>query len=136
MYEASDAEAVVRLHLEQEARLGREFDLPNLLSEPVLAAVVGETDGVITHCVFLEAEVEACALANAPLPTHELDGALELLTPVVQKYNIGMVRAFVPRGLVKVGQRGRKAPITRILEHAGFTQDNDSLVQFFRRMSA
>ena len=66
-YEDTDYEAVCLLHAQMEDKVGRQLDLPNPGERPVLICVVGETDGVITHAVFAEAEVEICAVGPNPL---------------------------------------------------------------------
>lgn len=113
-----------------EKRVGQALDLPNLDQRPVIATVVGETDGVVTHGLFLEAEVEVCAIGANPLPAKELKGAVDLLMPVLRHYQIRIARAFVPTALIE-GKRGRLGAVGRILDKMGFTKETNAM-QFFK----
>lgn len=133
LYKESDQEAVLALHAKMEERIGRKMDLPDLLSEPVICAVVREEHGVIAHCIFLEAEVEACAIGEKPLSPMDLKEAVaQYLLPIAKHYKLRIVRAFVPATLLIGRRNGRPGPIPRILKKIGFKQENDTLVQFYR----
>lgn len=129
-YEARDEAAVLVLHAQMEKRIGCELDLPPLDQRPVIATVVGETNGVVTHGLFLEAEVEVCAIGANPLPAKEIRGAVELLMPILEHYKIRIARAFVPTSMVE-GKRGRRGAVGRILDKMGFTQEENAF-QFFK----
>lgn len=127
-----DVEAVAALHRAMELRLGRKMDLPDLSREPIFAAVVREADGVVTHCLFLEAEAEACALGEEPLTARDAQQAVnEFLLPAANKYGLRIVRAFVPAKLL-LGKKQRPGPVPRLLNKLGFTKEDYSMVQFFR----
>jgi hypothetical protein len=132
-----DREAVIALHQRMELRVGRPIDLPELSEEPVIAAVVNEVDGQIKHCIFLEAEVEACAVGEEPLPAELVRQAIdEYLMPQVQAYKIRIVRAFVPAMLIAGKRADRLGAVPRLLQKLGFTREDSSMVQFFRWLAA
>lgn len=131
---ARDEVAARRLHADLEAMAGRKLDRPDLLGKPVLITVLGETDGVVTHGFYLEAEIEACAMGAAPLASRELAAVINLfLLPVAQQYGIRIARCFVPSALIEGPRLGeRKRPLHRLLERMGFTLEQGKVSQFYR----
>lgn len=131
-YEPRDEAAVKALHAEMEAKIGRKLDLPDLDKQPVLVCQVGETNGVVTHGVFAEAEVEVCAIGINPLSAKEMKPAIKRLTEVAQGYNLHIARCYVPVQLLEPNKRGRKSAISRMLGKIGFTEETGELKQFFK----
>lgn len=129
-----DPEAVSRLHHAMEKRLGCQLDQPDLGKAPVIAAIVREAkDGEITHCLFLEAEVEACLLAETPAPLAEMKRAVdEMLLPILAGYKIRLARSFAPTAALASRRNGKSTPVERILRRLGFTKEDASIQQFFR----
>jgi hypothetical protein len=116
-----------------EEKVGTKLDLPDLLSEPVLVALVGETDGVVTHGLFAEAEIEVCAIGSNPLPPSQMRDAEAYILSVCDRFKIRMVRAFVPTSLVPNENSRKPGALERILKNMGFTRESESLVtQFYR----
>lgn len=140
LYEPKDSEAVLELHAQLEERVGRKLPLPNLMSDPVLVALVGEIDGKVTHGVFLELEAEVCAIGPNAMAPSEMPEAVAYLESVLDRFKIRIVRAFVPRQMVatrNTAVRGRiinkKPALKRLLEKLGFVQEDDSRIsQFYR----
>lgn len=131
--EPRDEAALRELHAEMERRLGAKLDLPNLFEEPVVACIVGETNGIVTHGVFGEAEVEICAIGVNPLAPREALEAETYLLSLLDRFRIRMVRAFVPTPFLKRRKRGRKAPVERLLVAMGFRREQTRFVtQFYR----
>lgn len=130
-FEEKDREAVAAIHAQMENRIGRKLDLPDLLEEPVIVAVVCETDGVITDAIFAEAEAEICAASSTILSPEKLQGAIDLMTPVLKGYRLQIARAFVPTHLLQK-RKARPAAIERLLNAIGFTKENESVTQFFK----
>lgn len=128
---ARDAEAVAQLHAQMEQRIGTKLDLPVLDERPIIATVVGETDGVVSHCIFLEAEVEVCSASPNVLTAKDAQGAVEMLMPVLDMYRIRIARAFIP-SLMLEAKGKRKSPLARTMDKLGFTRENASVSQFFR----
>lgn len=127
-----DVQAVADLHREQELRLGQKMDQPDIGVAPVIVSVVREVEGRVTHCIFLEAEAEACALGSEPLTSEEAQEAVrDFLLPVAKKYKLRIVRSFMPEGLVS-GKQGRLGPVARLLGKLGFTREDGHVVQFFK----
>jgi len=128
-----DREAVLRLHHQMEERVGRKLDLPDLgKGRPVIATVVRECNGELTHGMFLEVEAEACVIGGKPLPRTEAKRAEELLLPVLKFYDIRIVRSFIPSKLLVPNQEGRPAPIGRLAKAMQFTDDSENMRHFFR----
>lgn len=127
-----DEQAVKELHSQMEDRIGRKMDLPELDRRPVIATVIGETNGRITHGVFAEVEAEICAIGPNVLPAKEARGAENLLLPVLNYYDLRIARSFVPAAMLTPGRNGRPAAMARMLEGMNFTQENESMKQFFR----
>lgn len=145
-----DCVSVQKLHAEMENKVGRKLDLPDLMSEPVIACAVGEIGGKVTHAIFLEAQIECCSASPNPLPAEDLKAAMELLLPIAQGYKIQIARCFVPTVLIQK-QRSRwdefviwmrvtlglkvspdrPMPIERTLDAVGFTKENESIQQFY-----
>lgn len=124
---------VVRLHGEMEAKLGSHVDLPTPDQRPVLITIVGETDGKITHGIFLEATVECCAIGTQVLPAKDLMNAIEQhLLPTARMYKIRMARAWVPKVMIDGKINERKKPLERILERCGFELENGLFACFTR----
>jgi hypothetical protein len=128
----TDYEAVVILHKKMQERVGRDFDMPHPNQRPVLLCMVGETDGVITHVVYGEAEMEICAMGEDPMPAEELAPVVARFHEVAQKFALRIARAFVPRSMIQKAN-GRPSAIARILKSntEQFHQDSDALVPFF-----
>jgi len=118
------------LHDELEKRAGRELDRPDLMREPVLAAVVGRVKGNIKHVIFIEAEAEVQASSANVLTPQELAVPVGMLMEVIQAYRLRVVRAFVPTQMLKL-RKGRKAAIARMLERIGFVQEDPTLISQF-----
>lgn len=138
-YEPSDKEAVIQLHREMEARLGRKMDLPDLDLQPILIAQVGLVDGVVKYCVYLEAEVEACVAGCSPLSAKQLAPAVARLKAVADSYRIRIVRCFVPQSMLSsrperewVEKPWRPTPLERTLKALGLKREDKSMAQFFR----
>lgn len=134
-YRPEDREQVLAHHAEQERMVGRKMDLPDLWERPVLRAIVFEEDGVISNYVFLEATAEVCAGGMKALPRWQWDAAEELLLQTLGKYEIRMVRAFVPSALVEQKEvlgKKKDSPIARMLKRMNFLRQDDSFAQFFR----
>lgn len=130
-YEERDKEAVETIHAQMENRVGRKLDLPDLFEEPVIVAVVLEIDGVVTDCIFAEAEAEVCATSSTVLSPEKLQGAIDLMMPVLKGYRLQIARAFVPTRLL-TQRKNRPAAIERLLNAIGFTKENESVTQFFK----
>lgn len=128
----TDMEAVTALHGQMEKRLGRNMDLPELDRRPVIASVVGETNGLITHGVFAEVEAEICAIGPNILPASEARGAEHLLLPALRYYDLRIARCYVPSAMLTAGKRGRPAAMARMLKGMNFTQENETMKQWFR----
>jgi len=145
-----DTEAVKDLHCAMERKVGRKLDLPDLMSEPVIASIVGETKDEITHAIFIEAQIECCSASANPLTAEDLKAAIEMLMPVAQGYNIQIARCFVPTSVINnsktrwqlfmewlritFGMRvkpNRPMPIERTLDAVGFTKENETVKQFY-----
>ena len=123
-YREEDYLWVVALHVEQERMLGRQMDLPRLNERPVISAYVGRQDGKIVACVFMEAEVELCALASSPLAGADIQNVAALLTQDAQRYQIRIARAFMPV---------QSPPsVKRILTSIGFTESDETMTDFYR----
>lgn len=130
---STDLLAMAELHAEMEKKLGRSLELPTLDEKPVLCTVVGETDGKITHGLFIEATIECCAIGTTVLPAKELDKAIDdYLLPVAQFYKIRMARAWVPTAMLGGKLMDRKKPIQRTLERCGFELENGIFSCFSR----
>lgn len=134
-YEDNDYEAVVLLHEKMQRRVGRDLDLPHPGQRPVLICQVGETNGVITHAIFGEAQMEICAMGETPLVPEQLAPVVRRFHQVAQFYHIRLARAFVPKQLLDTPD-GKAMPIRRILESdtVNFTEDKGTkgvLVPFF-----
>ena len=124
---------ILAMHIDQEIALGRQMDLPDLNSRPVVSAYVGRRNGKIVACVFGEAELEICALASAPLSRRDIQNVGIRLIRDAQFYQIRLARAFVPvQALRRDGKQRKKPPIRRILETAGFTEVDETMVDFYR----
>jgi hypothetical protein len=123
-YREEDYPWVLSMHVEQERMLGRGMDLPDLNERPVISAYVGRVDGKIVACVFAEAEIEVCALAEKALPKADIQNVAALLTKDAQRYQIRLARAFVPTQAPKA--------VKRILAAAGFTEVDESMTDFYR----
>lgn len=127
-----DKEAVENLHHAMEARIGRKMDLPDLSTEPIINAVVYEDGGAILHCMFIEAELEACILSEKALSAKRANEAItKFLLPAAQRYRLRIVRAFVPANLL-LKENGKQGAVPRLLRKLGFTRENETVVQFFR----
>lgn len=134
-YEPTDKEAVEKLHHQMEARLGRQMDLPDLDAQPVLIAQVGLVDGVVTYCVYAEAEIEVCAAGCAPLSAKQMAPAVKRLSEVAASYKLRIARCFVPQSMLKPTKRGknkRPSPLARTLKKLGLAREKQTMVQFFR----
>lgn len=136
LYEPRDEQAVKTLHARLETKVGRKLDLPDLMKEPVLAALVGETNGVVTHGIFLEAEAEVCVIGDNVLSPKSAREAETYLLSVLERFKIRIVRAFVPTEMVEPKDK-KKPALLRVLEGMGFRREESSLVsQFYRWVSA
>jgi len=131
-YEPEDEAAVRTLQFAMEERVGRKMDLPDLDREPVVVTQVGLTDGVITHCLYAEAELELCAAGIAPLSAEQMEPAVKRMREVADLYKIRIVRCYVPEVMLTKSKRGRDSAIERMLKKLGFTRENESMRQFFR----
>lgn len=131
-YHPSDHAAVEELHREMEAKVGRKMDLPDLDSRPILIAMVGRTNGKITHCLFAEAEMEVCAAGTHPLAPEQIAPAVQRITEVGRFYGIRIVRCYVPAVMLESPRKGRKPAIERMLRRIGFTKEKKSMTQFFK----
>lgn len=131
-YEKRDADRVRALHSQMEQKIGRSLDLPDLMERPVISAAVGETNGIVTHCLFAEAEAELCAASPAVLSPKDMQGAIDILLPNLLYYKIRIARSFVPSEMMQQGKRGRKSAIARIMDRLGFTKENQTVAQFFK----
>ena len=128
-YAPGDEAAVKAMHLQMEAKVGTPLDLPDMLDLPVLVSLVGETDGVITHGVFLELEAEVCAIGSNPLPPEQLREAEAYLLAVLDRRILEFMRLVKPMV--------RKVPaLRRVLEGMGFTREDSSLMTQFYRWTA
>lgn len=127
-----DTAAVERLHHAMEARIGRKMDLPDLSTEPIINAVVYEEGGAILHCMFIEAEIEACILSEKPLSSKRAKQAIDkFLMPAAQRYSLRIVRAYVPANIL-LKKNGKEGAVPRLLRKLGFTRENETIAQFYR----
>lgn len=108
------------------------MDRPDPMSRPVIAAVVKEENGVITQGLYLEAEVEVCAMGTGVLAPAEMAEAVEMLTQVAKEYKIRIARSFVPTIMLPPDKRGRKPAMERLLKKVGFTRERGKIAQFFK----
>lgn len=128
----TDAEGVLALHRSMEKRLGRKMDLPDLSTEPIVNAVVFEENGVLLHCMFIEAEIEACILSEKPLSSKRANAAIEkFLLPAARSYKLRIVRAFVPNSVL-LKKNGKEGAVPRLLRKLGFTRETEAVAQFYR----
>lgn len=134
LYRAEDADAVRALHAAQEKRIGRKMDLPDLMEKPVLLALVRRTEGRVSHVIYLEAEVEVCALGETPVPESDWDKVSDVIQVFLVRRGIRIARAFVPEAFLEVkrGAKSRPSPLAKVLERVGLTRDKGPLVPFFR----
>lgn len=130
-YQPTDRDAVLALHAEMEGKVGCKLDLPDLDKQPVLVCQVGRTNGVITHGVFIEAEVEACIIGPNPLPARELMAPMARLTDVARCYNLRVARCYVPAVMLERKNK-RRSPLERTLRKIGFTREKRTFAQFFK----
>ena len=131
------------LHNEMENKIGHKLDLPNLLAEPVMVALVGETEGKISHGLFVEAVGDLCAIGSSPLSARQIrtgpveiggrkfDTAEQALLGVMSGYRLRQVRSFVPSVALEK-KDDRNSPIQRTLERMGMMEDDSSLKVFYR----
>lgn len=132
LYLPDDKAAVDALHVQLNARLGIEVDIPQLDERPVLISLVYEQKGVITNFVFLEAEAEIQAGGECSLPREEWDKAAKILQEVLDAYRLRIVRACVPQKALERKQSGKPSAIERILKHFGFVREqSDEMAQFY-----
>lgn len=122
LYEQRDREALLALHVEQEAALGQFMDLPDLLDKPVLVPMVGERDGEIRGALYLEAVPECVFVARDPLVSAS---ALRIAPQIFEKMRLRgfrMIRMHVP-GKTWLGAEA--GIIGGIVQRAGFTLENE-----------
>lgn len=136
-FRVEDWPYVLALHIEQELKLGREMDLPNLMEEPVITALVKLVDGKITNVVFSEAEIEVCGLGNKPISKSDVEIVSKLMIRDAQRYDIRIARAFVPKQALKErrkpwARKAKKPPIKRILDAAQMNEVGEEMVEFYR----
>jgi hypothetical protein len=131
-YEEKDRAEIVALHEAMQRRLNCVFDIPLRLEErPVLNSQVRVVDGKITHCVFIEAEVEVCSLGEDPLPAKEWVIPAKRLAEVCAAYEIRLARAFIPAAALGTSRRG--SAVERILKRFGFVrEDEKAYAQYVR----
>ena len=130
-----DKAAVMELKQRMEARLGRQFDVPELSERPILCSLVYEQNGCVTNAAFLEVECEVQALGDAPLPRKEWDKAGKMLSEACSLYDIRLVRAFVPNQALTPGRKGKLSPVEKILHYFSFSREDVSqFVPFVRWM--
>jgi hypothetical protein len=131
----TDYEAVVLLHEQMQQRLGRDFPLLNPSQRPTLLCMVREEDGVLTHFVIGEAEMEVTAAGETAVPSKEFSQVAQRFTEVAHFYRIQIARAFVPAHMLESRLMHRKQPIQRLLDRLGFTEDNGEVRSFWRWLS-
>jgi hypothetical protein len=119
-YYQSDMDAVVLLHAETEAALGRAMDLPDMMKAPVLETWVAERNGEILEGMYIEAIGEACFVGrNAEATFSAIHTAPELLENL-RKRGLRVLRILVPRWIGKDADA-----IDRALKAAGFTTTDE-----------
>jgi hypothetical protein len=129
LYQPEDWAWVLAMHVTQEATLGRQMDLPDLNERPIISAYVGRRNGKIVACVFGEAELEVCALGSAPLSKKDIQDVSARMIRDAQFYYLRIARAFVP---VQALRGKKRPPVKRILTAAGFTEVDETMVDFYR----
>lgn len=135
-----DQPALNAMHQELERKIGFRMDQPDMFTEPVLIAVVGEVEGVIVQGLYLEATAESCVMAPHVLAAKEMADGVAMLEACARNYKIRLVRCFVPECLVpkKSDRRDweekpyRPAALERLLLKLGFTREKQGYQQFFR----
>lgn len=131
-YEEKDKAAVQECYANLLKKIGKDWTLPDLMEEPVIAAVVGEIDGKVVTAIFAEAEVEVQIASSEILAANEIQGAMDLLLPIVKGYRLNIARCFVPSEMLTPTKNKRPAAIERMLKKLGFTKENETVTQFFK----
>jgi len=133
LYRPEDADAVRAHHEEQERRIGRKMDLPDLNEKPVLLALVRRVGNEISHVIYLEAEAEVCALGRGTIPEDEWDKLAAALTSFLMRRKIRIARAFIPETMLEVerGAKRRTSPLGKALKRVGLKRDR-GMAMFFR----
>jgi hypothetical protein len=122
LYEKRDREALLALHVEQEAALGQFMDLPDLLDTPVLVPMVGERDGEAKGFFYLEAVPECVFVSRDPVVSAS---ALRIAPQIFEKMRrrgFRMIRMHIP-GKTWLGAESEI--IGDIVKRAGFTLENE-----------
>ena len=110
-----DLDAVVRLHAETEAALGRRMQLPDLMKPPILEAWVAERDGIVVGGAYAEAIVEPVFVGRDPVVTASARRFFPQVLADLGRRGFHMVRMEVPRW---IGQEAEA--IGKELEAVGF----------------
>lgn len=127
-----DVPALDAMHAEMEKKIGHRLDRPDLFTEPVICAVVGEVNGVIVQGLYLEALAESCACGPSVLAVKEMLDGVAMLEAVARSYKIRLIRCFVPAQLAAPDLFGRPSAIERLLKKLHFVREGPGYQQFFR----
>lgn len=121
LYEDKDVAGVVECHLEQEKRLGKRMDLPDLLDKPVLVAhVVESSEGKIKGAAYVEAIAEVCLIGTDPAITAiTAQHAVEMIEGLKRR-GLRICRLLVPKWMPAKQRAILKAELKQI----GFTSTN------------
>ena len=122
LYEKRDREALLALHVEQEAALGQRMDLPDLMEKPVLLPMVGERDGEIRGCYYLEAVPECVFVSRDPVVSASALRSAPQVFEKMRQRGFRMIRMHVP-GKAWLGAESEI--IGGIMRRAGFSLENE-----------
>ena len=121
-----EAEALLRLHQETEAAIGRKMDFPKLDEHPVLVAEVLERNGELLGGLYLESTPEVCFIGrSAEVTVSAVRHAPEVFRKL-KECGFRFVRVQVPRSLSEED----RTMIREQLEAIGF-QENSAYEHYF-----
>jgi hypothetical protein len=118
-----DWPAIVKLHLEQQAAQGSNYELPYLFNPQIAIALVGvDAMGTIRNCVYVETIAEMRFVGCDPKATAFSRREIEGLAYVLKLRGFRWLECFVPRKL--------KRMIQKPLRKAGFDCVDRELAHF------
>lgn len=120
-----DLDAVVLLHLETEAAIGRKMALPNMMDKPVLEAHLAVEDDVVVGGFYCEAIVEVCFFGRRADVSASARRYCRGVISSMKQRGFRQVRVLCPRWI------GRDAEsIGKELEAVGFISTDPNFTHY------
>lgn len=115
---------IQRLHAEQNAKHGTNYELPYLWGQHIAVALVGERDGRIVQALYVERVAEMCFVGADPKGTAYARREIDGLAWILKGQRFRWLHCLVPKQLAEA--------IAKPLKRAGFDNRADEIALFTR----